>query len=379
MAKKKVYAIKEGFDFSKNERVQNKLVDSWSECQKYIKGVKGAIYKSFEDIEEAKSFLQKGSELLRKGKDKYDENCLHVYVDGSYNSGSRKYSYGVVAVKDNVVEYIHGGSGTNEKDNNIRQIAGELKAALEGATYALNNNHKKVVIFHDYEGICHHATGFWKRKDKSSQDYYENMNALMKKGIEIQFVQVKSHEEDLFNEMADTICKNELGIPNDRILEKYLSKNLIAVKDEEIKEKLDKLVVKGQENIVIDENNISNKTIIEEMIKLNKKRFITISRAMDNNAVGKSNHLASISLNKILYKSYKKDFKCTLDILYNSNLDWTVLRVIRTLPSRKKGEYLVSTQNKVSSFVSNYNIAYFLYNTSINKAFIRECVVISNK
>ena len=44
MAKKKVYAIKEGFDFSKNERVQNKLVDSWSECQKYIKGVKGAIY-----------------------------------------------------------------------------------------------------------------------------------------------------------------------------------------------------------------------------------------------------------------------------------------------------------------------------------------------
>ena len=92
MAKKKVYAIKEGFDFSKNERVQNKLVDSWSECQKYIKGVKGAIYKSFEDIDEAQSFLQKGSELLRKGKDKYDEDCLHVYVDGSYNSASRKYS-----------------------------------------------------------------------------------------------------------------------------------------------------------------------------------------------------------------------------------------------------------------------------------------------
>lgn len=272
MAKKKVYAIKEGFDFSKNERVQNKLVDSWSECQKYIKGVKGAIYKSFEDIEEAKSFLQKGSELLRKGKDKYDENCLHVYVDGSYNSGSRKYSYGVVAVKDNVVEYIHGGSGTNEKDNNIRQIAGELKAALEGATYALNNNHKKVVIFHDYEGICHHATGFWKRKDKSSQDYYENMNALMKKGIEIQFVQVKSHEEDLFNEMADTICKNELGIPNDRILEKYLSKNLIEVKDEEIKEKLDKLVVKGQENIVIDENNI-NKSV-EKPIKSKETKAV---------------------------------------------------------------------------------------------------------
>ena len=98
------------------------------------------------------------------------------------------------------------------------------------------------------------------------------MNALMKKGIEIQFVQVKSHEEDLFNEMADTICKNELGIPNDRILEKYLSKNLIAVKDEEIKEKLDKLVVKGQENIVIDENNI-NKSV-EKSIKSKETKAV---------------------------------------------------------------------------------------------------------
>ena len=258
MAKKKVYAIKEGFDFSKNERVQNKLVDSWSECQKYIKGVKGAIYKSFEDIDEAQSFLQKGSELLRKGKDKYDEDCLHVYVDGSYNSASRKYSYGVVAVKDNVVEYIHGGSGQNPEGNNIRQIAGELNAALEATKYALDNKHDKVVIFHDYEGICHHATGFWQRKDKSSQEYYEKMNTFIKQGIKIQFVQVKSHEEDLFNEMADTICKRELNIDND-----------IKVKDEEIKKKLDKLVIKGKENIIVQgqETNIEKTPQIESLHK----------------------------------------------------------------------------------------------------------------
>lgn len=269
MAKKKVYAIKEGFDFSKNERVQNKLVDSWSECQKYIKGVKGAIYKSFEDINEAKSFLQKGSELLRKGKDKYDENCLHVYVDGSYNSASRKFSYGVVAVKDNIVEYVHGGSGKNSEDNNIRQIAGELNAALEGAQYALNNKHKKVVIFHDYEGICHHATGFWQRKDKSSQEYYEKMNDLMKKGIEIQFVQVKSHEEDLFNEMADTICKKELNIDNDKVLEKYLSNNIIKVKDNKIKEEIESLVVRGEENIIVYKE--SKKTIKDNGISKESK------------------------------------------------------------------------------------------------------------
>lgn len=278
MAKKKVYAIKEGFDFSKNERVQNKLVDSWNECQKYIKGVKGAIYKSFEDVEEAKSFLQKGSELLRKGKDSYDENCLHIYVDGSYNSASRKFSYGVVAVYNDIVEYIHGGSGKNDKDNNIRQIAGELKAAVEGVEYALKNGHKKVVVFHDYEGICHHATGFWQRKDKSSKDYYEKMNSLMNKGIEIQFVQVKSHQEDLFNEMADTICKKELGIDNDKILEKHLSNNQILVKSQDIKQKIESLVTNGYENIVVlgeDKNTIKiAEPILDEDTDAYKKELI---------------------------------------------------------------------------------------------------------
>ncbi len=264
MAKKKVYAIKEGFDFSKNERVQNKLVDSWSECQKYIKGVKGAIYKSFEDIKEAESFLEKGSELLRKGKDSYDKSCLHIYVDGSYNQTSRKYSYGVVAVMNDVVEYIHGGSGQNDLNNNIRQIAGELKAAIKGVEYALEKGHKKVVIFHDYEGICHHATGFWARKDKSSIDYYEKMNSFMKNGIKIEFVQVKSHEEDLFNEMADTICKKELNIDNDRVIEKYLENNKIKVKDINIKTQIENLITKGYDNIVLNENLIEDKNTIND-------------------------------------------------------------------------------------------------------------------
>ncbi|MGM9530511.1 ribonuclease H family protein, partial [Intestinibacter sp.] len=287
MAKKKVYAIKEGFDFSKNQRVQNKLVDSWSECQKYIKGVKGAIYKSFEDVEEAKSFLQNGSELLRKGKDSYDENCLHIYVDGSYNSASRKFSYGVVAVYNDIVEYIHGGSGKNAEDNNIRQIAGELKAAVEGVEYALENGHKKVVVFHDYEGICHHATGFWQRKDKSSKDYYEKMNTLMDKGIEIQFVQVKSHQEDLFNEMADTICKKELGIDNDKILEKHLSNNQILVKSQDIKEKIESLVTKGYQNIVVfgeDKNTTKiSEPILDEDTHAKKQELIeNINEILEN-------------------------------------------------------------------------------------------------
>lgn len=331
MAKKKVYAIKEGFDSINNQRVQNKLVNSWPECQKYIKGVKGAIYKSFEDIEEAKSFLEKGSELLRKGKDEYDEDCLHVYVDGSYNSHTHRYSYGVVAVNKDVVEYINSSSGTNDKDNNIRQIAGELNAAVDGVEYALNNNHKKIVLFHDYEGICHHATGFWQRKDESSKKYYEKMNLLMNKGIEVVFVQVKSHQEDLFNEMADTICKKELGIDNDRVLEKYLVKNKIVVSDKDIKEKLDKLVTRGQENIVIENADL------ETSPKKSGKKLVN-KKSINENSLEKDDITSDISKEEIENKEQREiiieQIDEILEVLSKERLE----EVLRYVKRKKKAK-----------------------------------------
>ena len=150
---KKVYAIKEGFDFINNEKIENKIVDTWAECLKYVKGVKNAKYKSFVDISDAKEFLNNSSVLLNKADENYPKDCLHIYVDGSYNISTMKYSYGVIAVKDDVVEYIESGVGDSDSSNNIRQIAGELKGAVKGVEYALNSGEKKVVIFHDYAGI----------------------------------------------------------------------------------------------------------------------------------------------------------------------------------------------------------------------------------
>ena len=121
-------------------------------------------------------------------------------------------------------------------------------------------------------------------------------------------------------------------------------------------------------------NNISNKTIIEEMIRLNKKRFITLSRLTNSSDTGNINPFIWTFLNKIQYKSYQDEFKSTLELLQKSDLDWTVLRIIRTAPSRKKGQYsYYKDQNiKLSPFVSNYNIACFLYDISIKNLFINE-------
>ena len=252
---KKVYAIKEGFNFNTNEKIENKIVDTWAECLKYVKGVKGAKYKSFEDINEAKKFLNDAGDILKKEDNNYPKDCLHIYVDGSYNATTEEYSYGMVAVKNDVVLHIKSGAGKSDSAKNIRQIAGELEGAVKGVQYALSKGEKKVVIFHDYIGICYHATGFWDRKEESSKEYYNKMQKLMSSGIEVIFVKVDSHTGDLFNELVDEKCKEKLGINSDRVVEKWLLKNSINVANTDVKQEILKIAPKDEKNIIVINSN----------------------------------------------------------------------------------------------------------------------------
>jgi ribonuclease HI len=251
---KKVYAIKEGFNASTNEKIENRIVDTWVECLKYVKGVKGAKYKSFEDINEAKKFLNDTGKTLTKKDNNYPSECLHVYVDGSYNASTEEYSYGMVAVKNNVVLHIESGAAKSDSLRNIRQIAGELEGAVKGVQYALSKAEKKVVIFHDYIGICYHATGFWERREESSKEYYKKMQELMSSGIEVIFVKVDSHTGDLFNELVDEKCKERLSIKSDKSVEKWLLKSIINVSSEAVKQEIVKIATRGEENIIVIES-----------------------------------------------------------------------------------------------------------------------------
>jgi len=263
---KKVYAIKEGFNSSNNEKIENKIVNTWAECLKYVKGVKGAKYKSFEDVNEAKKFLNDAGNSLKKTDNTYPEDCLHIYVDGSYNASTQEYSYGMVAVQKEVVLHIESGAGESDSAKNIRQIAGELEGAIKGAQYALAKGEKKVVIFHDYVGICYHATGFWERKEPSSKEYYKKMQELMSRGLEIIFVKVDSHTGDLFNELVDEKCKEKLGIKSDKTVEKWLTKNIINVASEEVKEEILKIAGSGEKNIIVINSNDDGKKNKSETI-----------------------------------------------------------------------------------------------------------------
>jgi len=267
---KKVYAIKEGLNSKTNEKIENIIVDTWAECLKYVKGVKGAKYKSFEDRNDAEKFLNDAPVILDKINNNYPKDILHIYVDGSYNSETMEYSYGVVAVKDDVVVHIESGKGKSDSAKNIRQIAGELEGAVKGCQYAQSLGEKRVVIFHDYIGICYHATGFWDRKEESSKQYYRKMQELMKSGIEVIFVKVDSHTGDLFNELVDEKCKEILLIKSDKVVEKWLLKNPIYVASDAVKSQICSIATKGEANIIVKGQNTRQGISIQQDTKIKK-------------------------------------------------------------------------------------------------------------
>jgi len=263
---KKVYAIQCGFDLKNNKKIENIIVNTWAECLSYVKGVKGAKYKSFESMDDAKAYLNEGNRMLKKSDDNYPMDCPHAYVDGSYNSTDERYSYGVVCVNNNVVEYIESNAAKDTSEKNIRQIAGELKGAIRAVEYALRQKYTRIVLFHDYEGIAHHATGAWDRKEESSMEYYNKMQKLMNSGIEVIFVKVDSHTGDLFNELVDEKCKECLGINSDKVVEKWLSKNTIEVSNNEVKNEILSIAPNYANNIILSGENI----VIDYSIKLDK-------------------------------------------------------------------------------------------------------------
>lgn len=316
----KFYAIQSGFDFKNNEKVENKIVNTWAECLKYVKGVKGAKYKSFESLNDANAYLNEGNRMLKKIDDNYPKDCLHAYVDGSYNSSSEKFSYGVVCVKDNVVLYVESGAEKDSSEKNIRQIAGELKGALKAAEYAISQGEKKIVIFHDYEGIAHHATGAWARRESSSAEYYEKMQKIMNSGLEVIFVKVDSHTGDLFNELVDEKCKECLGISSDNTVQKHLKSDVIKVINNEVKKQILSIAPNNPENIkVVSEENEDSETefaeVIEKSIKAKSEevdyteRFEEITKLYSENQKE-----AKKKISKLLSKEKEKYILYLLDL-----------------------------------------------------------------
>ncbi len=209
MAKKNFYAVKKGLIPG--------IYVSWADCKTQIDGYSGAIYKGFATKEEALEFMGDAqAEMFGEAQQmvlplqEMGQTDAVAYVDGSYDVATGSFSYGMVMFYDGTEEHF-SKKYENHEMASMRNVAGEIEGARAAMQYCLDKGIGSITIYHDYMGIACWCTGEWKAKQEGTQDYaafYRNVSTK----VDIRFQKVKGHSGDKYNELADKLAKEALGI-----------------------------------------------------------------------------------------------------------------------------------------------------------------------
>ncbi|WNM50553.1 Rnase H [Staphylococcus phage Alsa_1] len=136
---------------------------------------------------------------------------VNAYVDGSIMVKYHKYGSGVVLVdsNNNLIEKF--GKSYDNGFYKYRNVAGECIASLLAIHRAIELGYDSVTIYYDYLGICFWAIGKWKANNELTKWYKKTYN-YYREFIAVEFVKVKAHSNDKYNDLADYMAK--LSIEN---------------------------------------------------------------------------------------------------------------------------------------------------------------------
>lgn len=149
-----------------------------------------------------KSFLEKPQEI---------DDSVHIYVDGSYDKESERYSYGMVVLLEDksTEEYCEAFSDPDMLS--MWNVAGEIMGACAAMQYAMDYQLPKITIFHDYEGISKWPLREWKANKEGTKAYVKFFDEASLK-VKINFKKVTGHSGDKYNEQADKLARKALGL-----------------------------------------------------------------------------------------------------------------------------------------------------------------------
>lgn len=191
---KKYYAVKEGKNIG--------IYESWEECKEQVHGYSGAVYKSFQNREDALNFI--------KGEKECVKSETYAYVDGSFSLENFEFSFGAIIFHNGeVLEFSEKFSDPELAV--MRNVAGEIKGAEFVMRYCAEHNIKNIDIYYDYMGIEKWCTGEWKANKQGTLSYRDYYNSIKDK-VKINFIKVKGHSGDKYNDLADKLAKSALGI-----------------------------------------------------------------------------------------------------------------------------------------------------------------------
>ncbi len=200
MAKNKFYAVRNGRETG--------VYTSWEECRKQVEGFSGAEYKSFPTETEAQIYL--GNPVTEDLSSVAPENKARIYIDGSYNVHTKKYGCGVVILYKGEMK-TYNEAFENAEYASMRNVAGEVMGAVRAIQYCRKYGILEAEIYYDYNGIGKWGDGEWKANLQMTQSY-KNFVAEARKSMKITFIKVNAHTGDTYNEMADRLAKDAIGL-----------------------------------------------------------------------------------------------------------------------------------------------------------------------
>ena len=207
VAKNKVYAVRSGR--------QTGIFTSWDDCKAQVDGFPGAEYKSFADIQDAALYLGIAPKASGAGEEERFPEGVRAYVDGSYDAKTGRFSCGVVMIRTNADGSIKTRELKAAFDDaeaaKQRNVAGEIMGAKTAIDFCLRNGIDEVSIYHDYEGVGKWADGKWKANNPLTQGYRQYV-AKARTRMKIGFVKVEAHSGNKYNELADKLAKEALGL-----------------------------------------------------------------------------------------------------------------------------------------------------------------------
>ncbi len=201
------------------------IYSTWDDCKAQVEGFPGATYKSFKTANEASDYLgwngggnvvnmTNATSVPTDEAGKAAEITLPLdgtaYVDGSYNASTGEFSYGVVMFH-NGQELHFSQKFADEELATMRNVAGEIKGAEAAMAYAYEQGMNELKIYHDYEGIAKWPLRQWQANKEGTIAYRAFYDRISEK-VRISFVKVKGHSGDKYNDEADRLAKEALGI-----------------------------------------------------------------------------------------------------------------------------------------------------------------------
>lgn len=176
---------------------------------------------------------EKLEEVNTKLKEDKLSKTIIAYVDGSFDKDKRLCGSGIVFLNDTEDEKATAmiDFATDDKYN-MWNIQGECEACIKAIEVAIDKGCSEIHVYHDYQGISSWAKKEWKAKNDYTKGYVKRFDELQNK-IKVEFVKVKGHSKNKWNDAADKLASwleevwESRVFINDRVsIRKYKFKSL---------------------------------------------------------------------------------------------------------------------------------------------------------